>query len=174
MRIRVLWAGLPALLLLAVGGMPASAGGGGCFGPMTQGTGTTIELRQICFSPTVLAVQPGTTVTWINRDNLRHNVGGNFEVWQTIETLESGQSFSRTFPVAGVFPYACTLHYGMTGAVVVSGAASLPVVHVAPAFTAAPATQGSPAPLVLTLGLATLAGIAGYAIGHWRRRPRSA
>ena len=174
MRIRVLRAGVPALLLLAVGAIPASAGGGGCFGPMTQGTGTTIELRQICFSPTVLTVQPGTTVTWINRDSLTHNVGGNFSVWQTIETLEGGQSFSRTFPVAGVFPYACTLHYGMTGAVVVSGSASLPVVHVAPAVTTGATTQGSPGTPILILGLAALAGIAGYAIGHWRRRPRSA
>jgi plastocyanin len=174
MRIRLLWAGLPALLLLALGGIPASAGGGGCFQPMTQGTGTTIELRQICFSPTVLTVQPGTTVTWINRDDLRHNVGGNFSVWQTIETLEFGQSFSRTFPEAGVFPYACTLHYGMTGAIVVSGASSLPVAHVAPALTLAGTTRGGPGSLILLLGLAAVAAIAGFAIGQWRRRSASA
>jgi plastocyanin len=34
-----------------------------------------------------------------------------------LTSIESGESFSHTFPVAGNFPYECTVHPGMTGVV---------------------------------------------------------
>jgi hypothetical protein len=139
---------------------------------MTQGTGTTVELSTLCFSPTILTIQPGETVTWINRDDFQHNIGGNYAIFDGIHILNAGQSFSRTFPAAGIYPYSCSLHFGMNGAIVVSGAASLPVAHVALAAGAATTNQPGGGSLVLALLLAALAGITGYAFGRLRLRPR--
>ncbi|HEV3504791.1 MAG TPA: hypothetical protein VG637_05865, partial [Actinomycetes bacterium] len=54
---------LPAVVLLlavlaatALTAVPASAGGGGCHRPATDGRGTTVALTELCFSPTVLRV----------------------------------------------------------------------------------------------------------------------
>ena len=59
---------LAATVLVAA---PASAGGG-CHSPATEGRGTTIALTDLCFSPTVLRVAPGSEVTFVNRDTMEH------------------------------------------------------------------------------------------------------
>jgi plastocyanin len=114
-RITVLAAGLVAMMAAA----PVAAGGGGCHGPLTDGAGTTVELSQACFSPTVLRVAGGDTVTWVNRDSFTHNVYSTALPGFGTENLEYNDSASITFTDAGVFPYVCTLHPGMVGAVVV-------------------------------------------------------
>ncbi len=73
----------PALLLaFLLGSVPASAGGG-CFGPVSQGTGIKVDLTRICFSPTVLYVRPGDTVTWTNQDSFDHLVTGANLLWSS-------------------------------------------------------------------------------------------
>jgi plastocyanin len=157
---------------LLVGAAPAAAGGGGCFQPDTQGTGTSVTLTALCFSPTILYVQPGATVTWKNDDGLRHLVAGTFSAWGSPTTLEEGQSMSHQFPTAGIFAYSCPLHYGMNAVVIVGdGKASAPLAVVQPAAatkTAAAAPHpGDPWPLLALLA-AVAAGALGYGLG---RRP---
>jgi hypothetical protein len=84
-----------------------------------------------------LYVQPGATVTWTNRDALRHEVVGTG--WSSgPTTLEEGQTITQTFPTAGIFPYSCPLHYGMNAVVIVGdGKASVPLAVVQPAAAAA-------------------------------------
>jgi plastocyanin len=156
---------------LLVGAAPAAAGGGGCYQPDTQGTGTSVTLTALCFSPTILYVQPGATVTWKNDDGLRHLVAGSFSVWGSPTNLEEGQSVSHKFPTAGIFAYSCPLHYGMNAVVIVGdGKASVPLAVVQPAVatrTAAVPQPGDPWPL-----LALLAAVAGGALGYGLgRRP---
>ena len=103
---------------LLFGAAPAAAGGG-CFQPDTQGTGTSVTLSAMCFSPTLLYVQPGATVTWKNEDGMRHVVSGTFSSWGSPATLEAGQSATHPFPTAGIFAYSCPLHYGMNAVVIV-------------------------------------------------------
>src|SRR2546421_1719978 len=90
---------------LLVGAARAAAGGGGCFQPDTQGTGTSVTLTAVCFSPTILYVQPGATVTWKNDDGLRHLVAGTFSAWGSPTTLDEGQSTSPKIPTAGASPH---------------------------------------------------------------------
>jgi plastocyanin len=103
---------------------PATAGGG-CHGAPTNGTGDVVTLVDLCFTPSVLHVDPGTEVTFLNKDPIAHNVTAS--LWASNGDLLQGDTFSATFDEEGTFPYACMYHYGMTGAIVVgdgSGPAS--------------------------------------------------
>jgi plastocyanin len=101
---------------LALPALPAGAGGG-CHSGATQGEGDTVEMVDACFTPSILRVQPGDAVTFVNRDSLIHNVGGN--LWGNLDDMNRGDAFTATFDEEGVYPFACSYHPGMTGAIVV-------------------------------------------------------
>ncbi len=158
--------------LLVAGGRPAFAGGGGCFQPDTQAAGTTVTLTARCFSPTVLYVQPGGTVTWRNDDGMRHVVAGSLNTWGSPATLEAGQSTTHRFGTAGIFPYSCPIHYGMNGVVIVGdGKASVPLALIRPA--AATTTPAPHAGIDAWPWLALAAAIAGAGLGFLAGRRRS-
>ena len=106
-------------LAIIVSAAPVAAGGGGCHGPLTDEEGTTVLMSQFCFSPTVVRVAEGDTVTWENMDSVDHNVVGSAMPGYGTATLRKGATESMTFDDAGIYPYVCTFHPGMTGAVVV-------------------------------------------------------
>lgn len=91
--------------------------GGGCHGGPSQGTGDTVEMRDACFTPSTLQIDPGATVTFVNRDPVEHNVSGMG--WGNYESMRQGERISASFDQEGIYPYACTIHPGMTGAIVV-------------------------------------------------------
>ena len=95
----------------------AARAGGGCHGEATQGTGDTVEMIDACFTPSTLRVDPGTTVTFVNRDGFEHNVSGNG--WGRYESMGPGERVSSRFDEEGIYAYACSIHPGMTGSVVV-------------------------------------------------------
>jgi plastocyanin len=99
-----------------VGAAPADAGGGGCHGGATEGAGLEVRIVQACFTPTLLRVQEGATVTFTNGDEMLHALSGTELGY---DDLSSGQSVERRFDRAGTYPYMCHLHPGMTGAVIV-------------------------------------------------------
>ncbi len=109
-----LW--VTVLALLVVPALPASAGDG-CHSRATTGAGNTVELKDLCFTPTTLRIDPGGTVTFVNRDGFVHMVAGMG--WGTSGDLIAGDAFTATFADAGIYPYACIYHPGMTGAIVV-------------------------------------------------------
>jgi hypothetical protein len=75
-----------------------------------------VETRSACFTPTVLRVPVGTTVTFANRDGLEHSLSG---VGMDFAELGPDQAADQRFDRPGVYAYQCYLHPGMTGAVVV-------------------------------------------------------
>jgi plastocyanin len=115
---------LPALaLLLAVlaatglTAVPASAGGGGCHRPATDARGTTLALTELCFSPTVLRVDPGSEVRIVNKDAIAHPLsrpGGQW-FWDGL----AGDATAVRMNEAGTYPFFCYAHPGMVGVVVV-------------------------------------------------------
>ena len=105
------------LASLAIPALPASAGGGGCYGGATQGTGTTVYLQEACPTPAILHVDPGAKVTFVNKDPFAHNIIGI--LWGHYDDLNQGHAFTATFDGSGVYPYACWYHPGMTGAIIV-------------------------------------------------------
>jgi plastocyanin len=161
---------------------PASAGGGCHAGP-TQGTGTAVDLKDLCFTPSLLRVAEGSTVTFTNYDPTAHNVSGS--LWGYYDTLRPNESFSATVDRAGLYPYACTIHQGMTGVIVVgdgTGPGNGTVVTSVPTGGSGPATAGAvPAAsddrwaqaLALAVGVA-FGVVVGIALASRRRSDRSA
>ncbi len=103
---------------------PATAGGGGCL-EVTEGTGTTVEMLNACLTPTLLRVEPGETVTFVNRDDFRHVIAGSGYAWASDGNMRPDEAFTATFDTDGVYPYQCWLHPGMAGAVIVGDGTGL-------------------------------------------------
>jgi plastocyanin len=116
-------AGLAIVALALVPGVAGASGGGGCGGPVTDGAGTTVEIEDFCFGPTILRVAPGESVTFVNLDRSPHTVLGANATWGGYDALKKGHEATYEFAEAGVFPYVCTWHPGMVGAIVVGDGA---------------------------------------------------
>ncbi len=82
--------------------------------------GTKITIGNFAFVPPMLQVKAGTTVTWVNRDDIPHSI-----VCPPLQLhshpMDTDESFSFRFDKPGVYNYLCGLHPFMHGQVVVSG-----------------------------------------------------
>ena len=120
MRRRRLTVLVPLLAVLAatvLAAAPASAGGGGCHRPATEGSGDTLALTELCFSPTVLRVAPGSEVTVVNRDTIDHPLSRPGGEWAWDGLI--GDRTTVRLEQAGTYPFFCYAHPGMVGVVVV-------------------------------------------------------
>ena len=71
------------------------------------------------FSPKVITVKAGTTVTWVNGDYvMTHNFIADHGEFKSPE-LAPNESYSVTFNQPGTFPYTCKPHPWMHGTVIV-------------------------------------------------------
>ena len=79
-----------------------------------------VQIDNYSFSPGDLTVPVGTTVTWINHDEIPHTVvaAGNPRAFRS-GGLDTDDKFSFTFTKPGIYSYLCTVHPYMTGKVVV-------------------------------------------------------
>jgi plastocyanin len=144
---------------------PASAGGG-CHGGATQGEGDTVAMSEACFTPSVLRVDPGTQVTFVNKDATTHNVSATG--WGYLEDMSEGGAFRATFKEPGIYPYACMYHPAMTGAVVVGdgiGAGSGELVTVEPLLGGAGSTSSRTGPATAPAVAADGTSAVGWAVG---------
>jgi plastocyanin len=80
----------------------------------------SVQIRDFAFAPQVLTVKPGTTVTWVNRDEDPHTVTANDKSFHSA-ALDTEDKFSFTFTKAGQYGYFCSLHPHMTAKVIVRG-----------------------------------------------------
>jgi plastocyanin len=86
--------------------------------PAAAPPGATVHIANFTFSPANLAVKPGTTVTWVNDDDIPHTVVADDKSFRS-KVLDTGDRFSFTFAKPGQFGYFCSLHPHMTAKVVV-------------------------------------------------------
>jgi plastocyanin len=77
-----------------------------------------VKIDNFSFGTGTLTVAVGTTVTWINRDDIPHTVVSTDGVFKS-KVLDTDEKFSYTFAKQGTFPYFCSIHPKMTGKVVV-------------------------------------------------------
>ena len=77
-----------------------------------------VKIDNFSFGPAAITVAVGTTVTWINRDDIPHTVVSTDKVFKS-KVLDTDEKFSYTFTKAGEYPYFCSIHPKMTGKVVV-------------------------------------------------------
>lgn len=89
----------------------------------TQPTATDkVDIKDFAYSPKIITVKKGTTVTWTNQDSTRHNIAPDKETadFKASELLSKGEAYRVTFNTAGTFTYHCTPHPYMKGTVVVT------------------------------------------------------
>ena len=84
-------------------------------------TDAEVDIDQFTFLPQRITVKAGTTVTWINDDDVPHTIVSSSKVFKS-KALDTADKFSFTFTTPGTYDYFCSLHPHMTGAVVVEAA----------------------------------------------------
>jgi plastocyanin len=90
-----------------------------CFGAYAQQPATAeIKIDNFSFGPATMTVPAGTTVTWINRDDIPHKVVSSDDEFKS-KVLDTDEKFSYTFSKAGTYAYFCSLHPKMTGKIIV-------------------------------------------------------
>jgi amicyanin len=78
-----------------------------------------VKIANFTFDPPTLTVKAGTTVTWINADDIPHLVSEKDGKFRS-SALDTNDKFSQTFATAGTVEYFCAIHPHMTGKIVVT------------------------------------------------------
>jgi plastocyanin len=82
-----------------------------------QDATSVITIDNFTFTPPGLTVAVGTTVKWVNHDDIPHTVVNKDKVFRS-KALDTDDSYSFTFASAGTFDYFCGLHPHMVGKVI--------------------------------------------------------
>ena len=106
---RLIYLGALALVLVVLIAPSARATG-------LQTTTTTVYIKDFYFSPAKITVEPGTTVTWVNKGRHPHTVT-SFDGQFDSGTLWPGESYKVTFKGHGTIGYYCAIHPSMAGSV---------------------------------------------------------
>jgi plastocyanin len=81
--------------------------------------GPTIKIANFTFDPPTLTVKAGTTVTWVNADDIPHLVSEKDGKFHS-SALDTGEKFSQTLSTAGTVKYFCAIHPQMTGKIIIT------------------------------------------------------
>jgi plastocyanin len=105
-------AAVAALLILSVGGGPASAAGGA-----SASRSVTVKMNHNKFIPHTIEIAKNTTVVWSNVSKTKHSAtkGGSFNTG----TIKPGRAAAVKFTAPGTYRYFCAFHADMKGKIVV-------------------------------------------------------
>ena len=91
-------------------------------GSSVRAADTEVKIDNFTFNPQQITVKAGTTVTWVNHDDIPHTATSKTGVFKS-KALDTDDKFSFTFATPGSYPYFCALHPHMTGSIVVEAIA---------------------------------------------------
>ena len=91
--------------------------------PQNAGASPVVSIDHNTFIPSEITVVPGTTVTWVNKEDMPHTVVNVNKGFRS-KTLVKDAQFSFTFTAAGDYDYLCSIHPNMKGKVIVKPGAS--------------------------------------------------
>jgi len=127
MRSPLMILSLAALVACGGGGSdatgPGTTGGSNTGGNNnTGGTGavatTSVDMKNLAFTPSAIKVASGATVTWTNQDGTDHNVIFDGGAATSSGTVSAGAAKAVVMPTAaGTYAYHCGFHPTMTGTV---------------------------------------------------------
>ena len=83
-----------------------------------QDATNVVTIDNFSFTPKEVTVPVGTTVKWVNHDDIPHSVVNKDKVFRS-PALDTDDSYSYTFASAGTFDYFCGLHPFMSGKIIV-------------------------------------------------------
>jgi amicyanin len=88
------------------------------FGAVAAPEENVVTIDNFTFTAPELSVAVGTTVKWVNHDDIPHNVVEKNKAFRS-KALDTDDSYSFTFASAGTYDYFCGLHPKMQGKIVV-------------------------------------------------------
>lgn len=83
-----------------------------------QPAAISVTIDNFSFTPKEITVSKGTTVTWINHDDVPHTIVSTDKKFKST-ALDTDEKFSFTFSDSGAYGYFCSVHPVMTGKVIV-------------------------------------------------------
>jgi len=90
---------------------------------------STLSIHNFTFTPQTLTVKAGTTVTWINKDDIPHGIASSNNAFKKSGALDTDDSYSFAFTTPGTYKYFCYLHPHMVGSIVVEAATGSNATH---------------------------------------------
>ena len=91
----------------------------GLAAPPALAADAQVKIANFTFDPPTLTVKAGTTVTWVNADDIPHVVSEKDGKFRS-SALDTDEKFSQTLSTAGTVEYFCAIHPHMTGKIVVT------------------------------------------------------
>lgn len=88
------------------------------FGAVAAEEANVVTIDNFVFTRPELTVAVGTTVKWVNHDDIPHSVVEKNKTFRS-KALDTDDSFTYTFASAGTFDYFCGLHPHMVGKIIV-------------------------------------------------------
>jgi amicyanin len=88
------------------------------FGAVAAQEENVVTIDNFTFTAPELTVAVGTTVKWVNHDDIPHNVVDKNKAFRS-KALDTDDAYSFTFASAGTYDYFCGLHPHMQGKIIV-------------------------------------------------------
>ena len=88
------------------------------YGAVAAQEANEIKIDNFVFNPPELTIAVGTTVKFVNHDDIPHSVVDKNKAFRS-KALDTDDSFTFTFANAGTYDYFCGLHPHMTGKIIV-------------------------------------------------------
>lgn len=101
---------LVAVLLIAASGLRTASA--------ADSSTTTVQIDNFSFTPQEIRVKVGTTITWMNRDDIPHTVVSSDQAFKS-KALDTDDKFTTTLTKPGTYSYFCSIHPKMQGKVIV-------------------------------------------------------
>lgn len=78
-----------------------------------------MDIAGFAFAQKAVKVKPGTTITWTNQDDAKHDITPTEDSPNFLpsELLAKGESYSYTFEEPGIYSYICSPHPYMKASV---------------------------------------------------------
>jgi amicyanin len=77
-----------------------------------------VKIDNFTFAPAELHVKAGTDVTWVNKDDIPHNVISEDKSFKS-KVMDTDERFTFTASKPGTYAYFCGIHPHMKGKLVV-------------------------------------------------------
>jgi plastocyanin len=77
-----------------------------------------VKIDNFSFMPHDITVAAGTTVIWVNSDDIPHTIVSTTDLFKS-KALDTDDKFSFKFDKPGTYEYFCSIHPKMTAKVIV-------------------------------------------------------
>ncbi len=85
----------------------------------TASSATTIKIDNFAFTPPSTTVPAGTTITWVNADDVPHKIVSTDGKFTASPPVDTNDRYAFRFTQPGRYEYFCAIHPKMTGVIVV-------------------------------------------------------